>query len=164
MKKFTGVVLVLIALVFLVVIIVRGVTFGINCGGHMGRAANANSIGLAKQEMEIVVKYLEYNNLTNGNTSVLWDTPSQDLGFFYKNMKDSLVELQSIKDTATPLEKSNVLMKLRETLTHHGDKSTSITVPWGISLAPHNVLFAVWGVISVLIAIVGCALFVDDSY
>ena len=126
------------------------IMFTIHCGGNMERASAANSIDLAKQEMEIVVKYAEDNGLTTGNTSILWNTPYNDVGFWYNNMKVSLEELRSVKPEASGLEKSNILMKLRETLLRQGDKGTDIMIPSGISVFPHNIAYAVLGVFSLI--------------
>ena len=56
---------------------------------------------------------------------------------------------------ASALEKSNLLMKAREVLTHSSDGSTAITVPWGISIYPFNVRFVQFGTFTFLLAIVG---------
>jgi hypothetical protein len=124
----------------------KAIVFDIECKGHMNRAADANTVELARQEMEIVVNYLEKNGMTNGYTSVLFRTPNEDVGFFYKNMKASLAELKSLKPDATPLEKSNLLMKLRETLS---------TVPPGIEVFPYNAAYAISGIILGIFAIIG---------
>ncbi len=164
MKKVFGSILIVPFVIYLVIVIFKSVMFDINCGNRMGRASDANSITLAREEMEVVVKYLEDNQFTTGYTSVIYNTPDEDMGFFYKNMKSALEELISIKETASPMEKSNLLMKLRESLTHHGEKGSSITVPSGISFAPHNVAFAIWGIISLIIAAVGAIIIANDTY
>jgi hypothetical protein len=76
---------------------------------------------------------------------VLWRTPSEDIGFWYYNLYTSRQELENLRPDATQLEKSNVLMKLRETLLDQTGGSTHVTVPAGISIYPHNVLFSWWG-------------------
>jgi hypothetical protein len=154
-----GVLIFLLGLIGGIGFIVNSISFGIHCGGRMERAANANSITLALQEMEVVVGYLEKHELTKGNTAILWETPDQDLGFFYKNMKDSLTELRSIKEDATPLEKSNVLMKLRESLTNHSQGSTGVTAPFGISFSPYNRLIAMLATFCIFMLIIGAMFF-----
>ena len=131
------------------------ITFGIDCGGHIERAGSANSIDLARQEMEVVVKYAENHGVMSGYTSVLYNTPDEDLGFWFNNMKASLEELGRVKPTTSELEKSNLLIKLRESLMHHGNKSTDLTIPEGITVFPHNTAFAAFGYISLFIAMVG---------
>lgn len=121
----------------------QSIIFDIEIGGHMGRAANANTIELAAQEMNIVVQNMEKRGMTKGYTSIIYKTPDEDVGYWYNNMNDSLAELRSVNPDATKLEKSNVLMKLRESLTTN-DK---IVVPQGIERFPYNALFAVYNLI-----------------
>ncbi len=133
---------------------VKAVLFDINCGGHITRASHANTVDLARQELVGVVKYLEENRLTDGYTSILYQTPDEDVGFWYKNLKDSLEELHHVKSDASQLEKSNVLIKLRESLQSHGEKGDSIIVPGGISVYPNNTAYAVWASISGLLFLI----------
>jgi len=135
--------------------VVLDISFDRNCGGYFARAATANTIELAIPALERGVTYLEQNDLTSGYTSVLYRTPDEDLGFFYSNMKESLAELKSIKPDASPLERSNVLMKLRETLVHTSDTGDSLTLPEGISRYPSNLLMALWGIGSLIALICG---------
>jgi hypothetical protein len=164
MSKFIGIILVIVALVCPTVMIVKSTLFGINCGGHMNLAAKANSVALAQKEMEIVVKYLEDHKMTAGYTSILWNSPKEDVEFFYNNMKTSLEELRGIKENSPPLEKSNVLMKLRETLTEQGEKSENIVAPNGISRFPHNAGYGLWLNISIILAAVGVIIFLHADY
>ena len=125
--------------------IVKGITFNQECGGYLSRAANANTVDLAKTELKRATDYLEQRDLTEGYTSVLWKTPDEDIGFWYSNLKASLDELEATAPDATPLERSNVLMKLRETLmTSSSEGGSSVTVPDGISVYPSNTLFFCW--------------------
>jgi hypothetical protein len=131
------------------------ITFRVECGGYMQNAANANSIDLARKEMEAVVKYIDSHHLQPGFTSVVYNTPDEDVGFWMSNMRSSLEELRQIKPEATSLEKSNVLIKLRETLTHKTKEGGEISAPKGISVYPDNFSFMLWGVISAIIACFG---------
>lgn len=92
---------------------VANIQFNRNCEGHMKWAADANTIELALQKMEIVISYLEHKGLTRGYTSIIYRTPNEDVGFWYNNLKASFEELKKINPaSATQLEKSNLLMKL----------------------------------------------------
>ena len=128
------------------------IQFEQGCSGRLKRAADANTIGIAKVELYDAVEYLERNNMTEGYTSIIYKTPNEDVGFFYKNLKESYNELCKInEDSATQLEKTNVLMKLRETIMD-GD---SITYPWGISRFPYNkflFFFQIFLVFSIIIS------------
>ncbi len=126
------------------------IQFNRNCEGHLKRAGDANTVELALQEMKIAVKYLEDNEMTEGFTSIIYTTPDEDMGFFYQNLKASVEELQKVTPETPQLERSNVLMKLRETLLD-GDE---VTIPEGASVFPYNKSFAVWGLLSVLFLVI----------
>jgi len=146
--------------------IYKGYDFSINCEGHLKRAADANTIEIAKKELNTSLAYMEKNNLTSGVVSIILKQPKNDIGFWYENIKASRDELNSISPEASQLEKTNVLMKLRETLLDNGEKSDKVTSPNGITIYPMNVLFFLWGSISwLLTCIFGFWLFVlHDGY
>jgi hypothetical protein len=162
MKKLLGVLFCFPLIAWAIIRIVAGVHFDINCGDHMERAGLANSIDLAQQEMEIIVKYAENNGMTSGYTSVFWNSPGDDVGFWYNNMKSSLEELRQVKPGATSLEKSNVLIKLRESVVYHTKESINTTAPDGISVFPHNIGYTCLLFSSLLAAVVGVLLFVSE--
>jgi hypothetical protein len=160
MKAFIGALLLLPLLILVSIVTYWCVTFDINCGEHMERAAAANSIPLAREEMEVVVKYADDHNLTSGYTSVLYRSPQNDIGFWYKNMSASRDELRNVKPEATELEKSNLLIKLKESLLRHSDGDTKVTIPFGISRFPYNfTLFILWIVFGI-VATVGVILII----
>ncbi len=131
-----------------------GVTFGIDCKGHLKLAADANTIALAQERLGMALEYLEANDMTSGFTSVVYTGPEDDVKFWYNNLNDSRTELDSMPEDASPLERSNMLMKLRETLLDN----VSVTVPPGIAIFPNNVVVAWWGGISLsLLFILGIA-------
>ncbi len=142
-----------LAVIFAVLIIAWGgtrlylekVEFNVECGDVLKRAADANTIQLAKKELKAALDYMEREELTSGYTSIMYNSPSEDVGFWYTNVKTSYEELLSLPNDVAPLERSNMLMKLRETLLDNTDSGTTVTVPKGISVFPHNTLFACWG-------------------
>lgn len=137
-----------------VVRIVNEVDFNINCTQYIKRAADANTIETAKEELKKAITYAEENNLTEGIVSIFFKQPKNDVGFWYKNMKESYSELENLPSDATALEKTNVLMKLRETLTDEKDSGVSVTIPAGISVYPNNALYFWWACISAILACV----------
>lgn len=156
MKVFWIVMTVLVGLVFIAwggARGINGIVFDRNCGGYLKRAADANTIELAEKNLAIAVGYLERSNMTSGYTSILYRTPNEDIGFWYENLKASLNELRSVKAEAAQLERTNVLMKLRETLLDQG-QSVSVTVPPGITIFPHNNGYLWWAILSGLFAVV----------
>lgn len=115
-----------------------------NCTGHLKRAADANTIELAKTELAQAISYLEQEGDTVGYTSVIYKTPDEDVAFWYHNLKASYAELCSIPEDASILESSNTLMKLRETLVDSNDHGkTEVTVPPGFSRFPNNIGLAI---------------------
>ncbi len=60
-------------------------------------------------------------------------------------------------DSTTPsMEKTNLLMKLRETLLDNGDNGDNLTVPRGLSRYPNNGLWCVltWGASLILVGLI----------
>lgn len=140
MKKGIGLLLLLSVLAVFSVRIYHRVVFKQNVSGYLKRAADANTIDLAREELTRAIDYLEANNLTSGYTSILWRTPDEDIEFWYRNLKASQRELE-VLNSESALERTNVLIKLRETLVDNGEK-TKVTVPEGLSVYPHNKLWA----------------------
>lgn len=105
--------------------------------GRLKRAADANTVDIAETEMGAVIHYLEANGITSGSTSIIWDTPNNDVGFWYNNLKAALGELESIPENATKVEKTNTLMKLRETILDN----LEVTQPEFIEIYPHVIFW-----------------------
>lgn len=118
------------------------ITFSKNCTNWLNLAAKANSVEIASKRLNTAIDYLEKNNLTSGSTHILWGTPLTDLELWTQNLKSAQTELNTVlhKNNATELEKSNILLKLHETLT--GEKGAVFT-PANIALYPTQVLFYV---------------------
>jgi len=99
------------------------------------------------------LSYLEANNLTSGYTSIFWQTPDEDIDFWYRNLKASQQELENLKSDS-PLERTNVLMKLRETLLDVGEK-TKVTITDGLAVYHNNKLWALLIVVALLAGFFG---------
>lgn len=150
-----GIVFALIFLSWGIVRIVKGVQFDFACTAYLKRAANANTIELAKTELGKAIEYAKTNKLTKGTVSIFLKNPANDIGFWYKNMKSAYEELDNLNDDATALEKTNVLMKLRESLTDNDSSgSTNVITPEGITVYPNNMIYFIWGMGSCIISIV----------
>ena len=156
---------IVIGLVYLLcvwtILIVKVVKFDVSCGGYLKRAANANSIGLAKKQLGTALSYIETNNLTCGYTSILYKSPDEDLGFWYTNLKQAYSSLDDTRQY-TQLEESNVLMKLRETICD----GQNITIPQGISRFPGNAGWAFANIswVLVLTGMCFCLIACLDNY
>lgn len=137
---FLCIICIIVPLVIYGVAIARMIQMDANCISYFEMAADANSVELAEKHLTSGIKYLEENNLTNGNTKVVIYKPTNDLGLWYENLKSAQIQLQELssKEELTELEESNALMKLRETLL---DSEGSVTHPSMISYYPNH---AVW--------------------
>ncbi len=123
------------------------ITLNNNYTGYLERAASANTVETAKQELDKAITYLEVNEMTSGYTSVLYKSPGDDVGYWYKNLKDSYHELDQVDEKTSPLERTNILMKLRETLMEHGKNGDYVSKPNGLSRYPNNLI---WGIINLI--------------
>lgn len=164
MKKIIFVLSIVSLLLCIGVMIYRGIIFNQQCEGYLKRAADANSIELAEVERRKAIHYCEEKGLTSGYTSIFYRTPDEDLGFWFTNLQTSLEELEDLPTNSTSLEKSNMLLKLRETLTDQTGDGTSVTVPKGISRFPYNVGFTIWGWVSVLVLVISGVLIEKRHY
>lgn len=156
-KLATGIIILLISLIVPAICVVKSIQFTQNCGGYLKNAADANTVELALERVTVALDYIEAHNLTDGYTSVLWKTEDENINYWYRNVKACKEELENALD-ATQLEKSNVLMKVRESLTDNGEKGTRLTVPDGISRYPYNAILGVLRLISYILMCVGIAL------
>lgn len=133
---------------------VKGIVFDMNCTQYIKRAADANTVELAMDELEKAISYAEEEDLTEGIVSIFLHQPQNDIGFWYNNMKEAYSELENLPEDATPLERTNVLMKLRESLTDETDSCIVVTMPSGIELYPYNAMYFWISCISVILAII----------
>jgi len=155
MKKFKNIFLIL-AILFTVVFciwgtvrIVKYVQFDLDCTAYLKRAADANTVELAKGELAKAIDYIEKNNLTDGIVSIFLKNPANDMGFWYKNLKSAYDELNNLTENTAALEKTNVLMKLRESLTDRDESGgTKVIYPMGVEIYPDNGLYFWWAAVS----------------
>jgi hypothetical protein len=164
MKAFSWITFIASIAIF-VMIIIKCITFDINCGDYLKRAADSNTVELAADNLKIALDYIEANGMTSGYTSVVYKSPDEDVAFWYTNIKQSYEELISLDENATNLEKTNLLMKLRETLLDQQEKGESLTVPNAISCFPNNTLWAIlkWLCLAMFIGgLVGIGVTWDD--
>ena len=147
-KKFfiVGLLLVIIGAIVPTIVIVKNIQFDQNCEGFLKQAADANTVELASERIAKALEYIEANNLTTGYTSVLWKTEDENVAYWYNNIKACQSELKMAANSSQ-LEKTNLLMKVRESLTDIGEGDnggTVITIPDGISRYPNNTM---WGIL-----------------
>lgn len=130
--------------------------------GRLQRAAKANTVEQAAAELGAAVTEIEARGLTAGNTGIFLQRPENDLGFWHANLKAALDELHKLPPGATPLEKTNVLMKLRETLLNHGEKGDRVNAPDSVAVYPNVLLWTLAAWVVIIIGAVGVVLVVID--
>lgn len=132
-------------------VVVKSIKFTQDCAGYLKQAADANTPELALERLNYALNYVETHNLTKGYTSILWRTEDENIGFWYQNLKACQSELENCLE-GTQLEKSNVLMKVRESLTDDGgEDGVQLTIPAGISRYPENKQYAFWLTLSFIL-------------
>lgn len=149
-----GVIFIILGLVVPTAAIVQAIKFDKDCKGYLKNAADANTPEIALDRINHALEYMEANGMTNGYTSVLWTTENENVGFWYQNVKACKSELEACLGSSQ-LEKTNVLMKVRESLTDEGKNGTVITKPCGISRFPNNTMWFWGGWVSVLFILIG---------
>jgi hypothetical protein len=130
--------------------------FDVGCKDYLQLASNSVSIELAESHIAKAIEYAESKNLTNGVVSILFKYPTNDVGIWYTNLVTAHKQLQeNIGIEVTELEESNMLMKLRETLTDTRGEENVVIHPEGISIYPHNILLCVIGVAGIVFVCAG---------
>lgn len=145
-----SVLLLMLSLCFPICALVIKIQFQQNCEGFLKQAADANTVELCLERLNKAITYVEDNNLTDGYTSVFWKTEDQNIGYWYKNLKACQEELQKCIQSSQ-LKKTNVLMKVRESLTDNSSNGTDLTIPSNIEFYPYNALWLFIFIISGLL-------------
>ena len=118
----------------------KAIVFDYQCKEYLSLAANANSIELAKTNLDKAIQYIEQNQLTSGNTAFFIKGPSTDLTSWYANLKACQKEVWTMDvKKGTVLEETNLLMKLRESLMSEG----LIIIPENIALHPNQLQYMI---------------------
>ncbi len=167
MKAVTTIASVFFVLILIVYGIARGYVqyrFDVDCGAHLVRAANAPTIPLALESMDTVLAYCEEHGKTQGHSDIFLNKPENDVGYWYERLVSARDELRTVQADASSMAATNLLMKLRETITDNGN----LTLPTAIATFPNHIAWAFWGwtiTILTVISILSCiAAFNVPSY
>ena len=128
--------------------IVLGIQFDIGCDDYISQAASSPDPTIAASRLDTAIAYAEAHNLVAGNTGIFFTYPTNDIGFWYKRLTDSRAILRALPRNDAPLEISNTMMRVRETLVAGGKEGESVVSPDGITIFPANVLFFWWCAVS----------------
>lgn len=113
--------------------------YHIECTQQLTRAADAPTVDLAVSAIDKAIAYLDDNNKTTGNSGFIFKTPRNDVEYWYGQLVSSRDELVTVSDKPDPLLHSNMLMKLRETLSDSGQHGRAITQPANMDVYPNHV-------------------------
>lgn len=131
--KLTSMVFLLLSIVLLCgscgVGLLKSISFDQEVSSHLKCAADAQTVEVAQSELGTAITNIEARGLTSGYTGILYNTQEDNLAFWYHNLKTSQAELASVGSYQDPLAKSNVLMRLRNTLLDHTSEGEQVTVP-----------------------------------
>ena len=101
--------------------LIKSIQFNQDCKGYLKQTADANSVELALERLNKAIDYVEANNLTSGYTSIVYRTEDENIEFWYKNLLTCKQELTECIESSQ-FEKTNVLMKVRESLTDQSEQ------------------------------------------
>jgi hypothetical protein len=150
MKKFSLIILAIISIIvpfiYYGAMIVRDIEFDRDCTSYLYLSANANSIEIAEERLTTAIEYLEEHNLTSGDCRfIIANRPANNIEYWYNNLKSAQLQLREIitNNTASELEKSNVLIKLRETLLDDDD----LVIPENLCFYPNQTIIIIMSLI-----------------
>lgn len=83
-----------------------------NCGSHLVKARSALTIEESAKELRIVIDYLEKMEIISGNTGVLYQTSSEDIGLWYKSLVFSLGIMDNVIKTNSQEKKDIALFNM----------------------------------------------------
>lgn len=152
-----GLGLLIFALMGMGVPLIKKIQFNIGCGGYLKSAADAPTVELAKPELDVALRYMEDKGLTRGHSHLIIKNRQADVGYWYTRTKEARADLDTITEESTGLEKSNMLMKLRETLLDDGESGTKVTTPPHIPIYPHQWF---WSIMCILGGLAGVFAFI----
>lgn len=124
--------------------IVADYHFDRDIGSHLKKAADSPTVGEAANQMDAALSAIEEQDLTGGNSAFIFKTEETSVETWYRQLKQVQTDLHDLPDDASPLERSNVLIKVRETILDSGSDGDYLTLPPYITVYPNHVGMLVW--------------------
>jgi hypothetical protein len=154
---FVGLTGALLGIILLMAPVIKSFGFSWNCEEYLKRAADSASPEKCGEQLDLALKYAKDNGLTTGNTGIIFSTPSNDISFWYENLVKAREALKEVENTGTEskttaLERSNVLIRVRETLLD----GKEVTLPAAISFYPHVLLMHILLWSGLIVGFLGC--------
>ena len=146
--------------------VIKHINLAIGCTDYLERAANANTPELAIQQLDTALAFIEKQGWTSGSTYVAFKYPQCDMGYWYANLVAARDELKGLSPKSSPLEKSNLLMKLRESITDGSGPNgkQELILPPNINFYPDQVVWVVWWWLGGALAVLFWIWAVADSF
>ena len=132
---------------------IKSLIFDINCESYLKSAADAPTVELAATELDIAINWFTEHYPTEGYSCFIFKKRDQDVGNWYRRLVAARSDLDTITEDSSGLERSNMLMKLRETLLDGSNTGDKVTLPLNIAIFPHQWL---WSCLFFVGAFIGC--------
>lgn len=117
MKWFLAIACTLVFLAWAGTRIVAGIQYDTQLGGFISQATTSPSPTIAAAKLDVAIAEIERRGWTKGNTGILFTYPTNDVGFWYQRLVDSRSILKALPSNDSPLEVSNTMMRVHESLT-----------------------------------------------
>lgn len=133
-------------------------------GGYLDNYVEAGNTQTAIENLDMAIKALEAKGLTEGQISIFWESPNNNVGIWYQNLLESKKVLEeSLKEGKR--DQVIVLEKQRNGL-KGSENNSSVRTPEGISIYPLNKAYFGWCILSIVAFIcflikIGCLV---DAY
>ena len=101
---------------------------------YIDRVSETSDVSTARVELKKAIDYIERKRLTFGIVSIAFNSPKNDLEFWYKSLKNIYDELDDFPANSTITEKSIFMVMIHETI-------SNLSFPSGIELYPYNVVY-----------------------
>lgn len=108
------------------------------CIQYLKRAADASTPALALGNLDTAIAYLGRYGLTVGSTAMFFDSPEDDVGYWYANLRTLRDEISRLPADAPRLEVAAMSVRVREVILDSGSRGMSVTMPNGLATHPYN--------------------------
>lgn len=124
------------------------INFDEEVGGYLDNYVEAGNTQTAIENLDMAIKALEEKGMTEGQISIFWKNPNNNVGIWYQNLLKSKKALEESleegkRDQAIVLEKQRNGLKGSES-------NSSVRTPEGISIYPLNKVYFCWCVLSII--------------
>lgn len=121
--------------------------------GHFYNYLEAGTIEGAKDNLEAAIEELESRGLTEGQVSIFYENPNNNISIWYKNLVKSREMLEEALSKETAFNQAIILEKQKDGL-KGSSNNTVVKYPDGISIYPLNKFYFWWSILS-LAGIIG---------